>query len=55
MSELHDLFDVVCALDDCADWLEGADDPASAAQLRTVSDDLKGRIVLRLVDREDPA
>jgi hypothetical protein len=46
----RDLFDVVCALDDLADWLSHAY-PDHADRLSALSQELKGCIELRLVDR----
>ncbi len=45
--EPTDLFDVVCRLDDIAEWL-ATDWPEEAQRLRSLSTDLKGFIVISL-------
>jgi len=50
MTAPRDLFDVVCALDDLADWLSH-DYPEEADRLWALSQDLKGYLELRRVDR----
>ena len=44
-NEPSDLFDVVCRLDDLAEWLE-TDYPDEAAQVTAISDQLKSFIVI---------
>jgi hypothetical protein len=50
MTAPRDLFDVVCALDDLADWCS-RDYPDQADRLWALSQELKGYLELRVVDR----
>ena len=50
-----DLFDVVCRLDDLADWLADAGYADEAVRLRALSLDLKGYIVISLPTKPLPS